>query len=411
MNSYLLYIFITGMLLSVMLLGIKNGLNSANRYLAGYFFSTSLYCMSIYFFLFSNSVPLVAFFFSSIPSIYYLIGPLSYFYVRSIVRDDSKLSSLDYLHFLIFMLTFMGSLPFLFSSWSNKLMVAENLINGNMFFTKFQTNVIIPKKLNQLLRPVHTIFYAILNWHLLRELWKKSGMYANKSQYFLIRKWLFVLICLINIASIAYLFGLYNMMSLQNKRAFQQSTETILFIIVLSYSLINVCLFLFPKIMYGLPLERHFGKPVESTSVLQTENVPTKEEEFHPEESTSAEKQPFLFLFTESYLATIQLELEKCKNEGRYLDPVFKLDILFLDSGIPLHHWTFFFNEIKKQSFIEWKNSERIAFALKLISEGFLDNHTLKSLGIKCGFTTQSTFIRVFKIYTGKSPSDFFKTN
>ena len=399
------------MLLSVMLLGMKNGLNSSNRYLAGFFFCTSLYCLSIYIFLFSNSVPLVAVFFSSIPSIYYLIGPLSYLYARSIVRDDSKLSSLDYLHFVIFLLTFIGSLPFLFSDWTHKLLVAENLIDGNLFNTKYQTNVIIPKQLNQFLRPIHTIFYGILNWYLLRELWHKASLYANKIQYSLIRRWLFAFNCLITIASIAYLLGLYYMKSIQNKPEFYKSSETVLFIILVSYSLMNVCLFLFPRIMYGLPLERQNAVLGGSSSMLKAKTVPAIEDEEQVEESTPDEKQPFLFLFTESYLAAIQLELEKCKAVLRYLDPAFKLDTLFLDSGIPLHHWTFFFNEIKKQSFIEWKNSERIAFALKLISEGFLDDHTFKSLGVKCGFTTQSTFIRVFKLYTGKNPSDFFKTN
>ena len=257
------------MLLSVMLLGMKNGLNSANRYLAGYFFSTSLYCISIYIFLFSNSATLVAVFFSSIPSIYYLIGPLSYFYVRSIVRDYSKLSFLDYLHFLIFFLIFMGSLPFLFSSWSNKLLVAENLISGNLFFTKFHTNVIIPKQLNQFLRPFHTIFYGILNWYLISDLWKKAPLYGNKTQYLLIRKWLFALICLITIASIVYLLGLYNMLSTQNKRVFQQSSGVYFFIIVLSYSLINLSLFLFPRIMYGLPLERQNSATGGSSSMLK----------------------------------------------------------------------------------------------------------------------------------------------
>jgi AraC-like DNA-binding protein len=394
-----------------MLLGMKNGLNSSNRYLAGFFFSTSLYCLSIYIFLFSNSVTLVAVFFSSIPSIYYLIGPLSYLYARSILRDDSKLSSLDYLHFVIFLLTFIGSLPFLFSDWTHKLLVAENLIEGNLFNTKYQTNVIIPKQLNQFLRPIHTIFYGILNWYLLRELWQKASLYANKIQYSLIRRWLFAFNCLITISSIAYLLGLYYMKSIQNKPEFYKSSETVLFIILVSYSLMNVCLFLFPRIMYGLPLERQNSATGGPSSLLNAKTVPAIEDEEQVEESTSDEKQPFLFLFTESYLATIQLELEKCKTEQRYLDPAFKLDTLFLDSGIPLHHWTFFFNEIKKQSFIEWKNSERIAFALKLIAEGFLENHTFKTLGSKCGFTTQSTFIRVFKTYTGKSPSDFFKTN
>ena len=201
------------------------------------------------------------------------------------------------------------------------------------------------------------------------------------------------------------------MKSIQNKPEFYKSSETVLFIILVSYSLMNVCLFLFPRIMYGLPLERQNAVLGGSSSLLNAKTVPAIEDEEQVEESTPDEKQPFLFLFTESYLATIQLELEKCKTELRYLDSAFKLDTLFLDSGIPLHHWTFFFNEIKKQSFIEWKNSERIAFALKLISEGFLDDHTFKSLGVKCGFTTQSTFIRVFKLYTGKNPSDFFKTN
>jgi len=399
------------MLLSIMLLGIKNGNNAANRYLAGFLFISSLYCLGNYCILFGNSIPLVAVFITCIPSFYYLIGPFAFLYIRSIVKDNSKLSALDYLHFSLFIIIFSGSLPFLFTTWEYKLKVADSFVNGIFFNTKIQTNFLIPKKVNHLLRPMQTLVYTVLNWRILFIHKNKKSNYSNKIQFKLIYSWLFAFNCLLTIAAFSYLVGLYNMLTIQSKFLYIGNSRIILLILILSYSVINLCFFLFPKIMYGLPLER-----INSINPIAPEPISTAEElDLIPsnnqiEISPDSPIQSPLFLFTKEYCDELELHLQKCINGLLHVHADFRLDSLHKISGVPLHHWTLYFNEIKKQSFIEWKNKLRIDYAVKLIEEDFIKEQTFESLAAACGFTTQSTFIRVFKSCTGLSPRDFLKS-
>jgi AraC-like DNA-binding protein len=400
------------MLLSIMLLGIKNGNNTANRYLAGFLFISSLYCLGNYCILFGNSIPLVAVFITCIPSFYYLIGPLAFLYVRSIVKDNSKLSTLDYLHFLLFIIIFSGSLPFLFTSWEYKLKVADSFVNGIFFNTKIQTNFLIPKKVNHLLRPLQTLVYTVLNWRILFIHKNKKSSYSNKIQFKLIYSWLFAFNCLLTIAAFAYLVGLYNMLTIQSKFLYIGNSRIILLILILSYSVINLCFFIFPKIMYGLPLERlNSINPIAPEQISTTEQFDSIANGNKFEVSSSSTIQSPLFLFNKEYCDELQFQLEKCINELWFIDTNFKLDSLSKNSGIPLHHWTYYFNEIKKQNFIDWKNSIRIDYAKKMIEEGFLENQTFLSLAALCGYNAKSTFIRAFKIHTGMNPSEFTKTS
>jgi len=399
------------MLLSIMLLGIKNGNNAANRYLAGFLFISSLYCLGNYCILFGNSIPLVAVFITCIPSFYYLIGPLAFLYVRSIVKDNSKLTTLDYLHFLLFIIIFTGSLPFLFTSWEYKLKVADSFVNGIFFNTKIQTNFLIPKKVNHLLRPMQTLVYTVLNWRILFIYKNKKSNYSNKIQFKLIYSWLFAFNCLLTIAAFSYLVGLYNMLTIQSKFLYIDNSRIILLILIISYSVINLCFFIFPKIMYGLPLERlNSINPIHLEPISTAEHIDSIANDNKFEVSSSSTIQSPLFLFTKEYCDELELHLQKCINGLLHVHADFRLDSLHKISGVPLHHWTLYFNEIKKQSFIEWKNKLRIEYAVKLIEEDFIKEQTFESLAAACGFTTQSTFIRVFKSCTGLSPRDFLKS-
>ena len=163
--------------------------------------------------------------------------------------------------------------------------------------------------------------------------------------------------------------------------------------------------------MYGLPLER-----LNSINPIAPEPISTAEElDLIPsnnqiEISPDSPIQSPLFLFTKEYCDELELHLQKCINGLLHVHADFRLDSLHKISGVPLHHWTLYFNEIKKQSFIEWKNKLRIDYAVKLIEEDFIKEQTFESLAAACGFTTQSTFIRVFKSCTGLSPRDFLKS-
>jgi AraC-like DNA-binding protein len=164
--------------------------------------------------------------------------------------------------------------------------------------------------------------------------------------------------------------------------------------------------------MYGLPLERlNSINPIAPEQISTTEQFDSIANGNKFEVSSSSTIQSPLFLFNKEYCDELQFQLEKCINELWFIDTNFKLDSLSKNSGIPLHHWTYYFNEIKKQNFIDWKNSIRIDYAKKMIEEGFLENQTFLSLAALCGYNAKSTFIRAFKIHTGMNPSEFTKTS
>jgi AraC-like DNA-binding protein len=71
---------------------------------------------------------------------------------------------------------------------------------------------------------------------------------------------------------------------------------------------------------------------------------------------------------------------------------------------------TYYFNDIKNISFSDWRNSLRVAYGLGLLRQGEASNLTLEAISVKCGFASQSTFIRAFKNVTGTTPSAYLKT-
>jgi len=240
---------------------------------------------------------------------------------------------------------------------------------------------------------------------------KNHVLYSNKFQYNLIYTWIYCLIILITIATFAQIFGLFNLMNIKSKYILFEESRVIVKVLIVAYFLINLILILFPKIMYGLPIENLqnnssiVSEPFNRMKVV----IANHEDVENSTTSSSVEKSP-LFLFTDQYVDEMDLHIKCCIKELHYLDPNFQMDSLCKSFNIPYHHWTFYFNDIKQQTFIEWKNRTRINYAEEKIINGYLDSKTFLSLASECGFNTQSTFIRVFKMYTGKNPGDYKKS-
>ncbi len=68
----------------------------ANRFLAEFFFFISLFILSQYSGLYGHPEILAALFGSAPTPFVFLIGPLAFFYVRSVLRDNARLSKSDY---------------------------------------------------------------------------------------------------------------------------------------------------------------------------------------------------------------------------------------------------------------------------------------------------------------------------
>ncbi len=61
-------------------------------------------------------------------------------------------------------------------------------------------------------------------------------------------------------------------------------------------------------------------------------------------------------------------------------------------------------------NFKSYINAIRVDEAVRLISDGWLDTHTIDALAAECGFANRVSFYRVFKQQKGVAPTDFLVT-
>jgi YesN/AraC family two-component response regulator len=94
-----------------------------------------------------------------------------------------------------------------------------------------------------------------------------------------------------------------------------------------------------------------------------------------------------------------------------YLQPECNIAYISKLIKIPVHHLGYYFREIKKQHFNDYRNEWRVRHAKKLISEGKVDEMTLEAIGKLSGFASRSAFLVAFKKAEGKTPNAFAHTN
>lgn len=415
MNSPIVYITITGMFLSVLLFFYNKGYKSANAYLAGFLFLSSLFVFIQFVFLYSHNLHLIIWFVAGLPSLFYLIGPLAYIYVRSILRDNTRLSRLDYLHFLICILVFIGAIPYIFSNLEQKLMMARAIESNNWSGVKIRLNAILPPMLNRTLRPIHLLVYAVVIWLTIYKYKAKLFKNSNHSHDFLItKKWLLVFSGFVPLIAIFYVLIFYNTTVAPSKTIFILHSYPLLVIFSIIYVLMIASLLFFPHILYGMPVKIYLPSEnliLESaTEIVTAENKESQNQDKNvdvQQQLLTTEK--YLQLFPEDYLQELNDKINKWIEQKHFLDPETNISTLAVQIKIPQHHLNYYFNTILEVKFTDWRNNLKIDYATTLIDQGTYKSITLEALSLQCGYLSQSTFIRAFKNAKGVTPSEYMK--
>ena len=398
MNVPLVYLCAFSLFLSLTLFFYNKGYKGANRFLSGYLFCSSAFLLTQYFLVYSKSISLIAFFITELPSLFYLIGPFAYFYVRSILRDNVKLTKTDNLHFLPFVIIFIGAIPFLFSSWEYKCFIAQKIVYGTFMGSKYNINFIVPKVINQLIRPPFALFYLVL---ISREFFRNIDIFKSFSHAKVVKIWLGLFFMVFSVVVVFYIIVQFTFY-LKIKFLFDNLwVYYLLNSIAFVYLVFNFSLILFPQILYGLP------NPKTTTSILLESSVASLENSVP---ISTNKKSIFNPLISEEYKKEIELKINKWRTEQRFLETDASILTLASLSGIPIHHISYYFNTFLKIKYTDWCNTLRIEYAKEQIDSGFNKNITLLAISELSGFSSQSTFIRSFKNIVGCTPSDYIKT-
>jgi AraC-like DNA-binding protein len=92
-----------------------------------------------------------------------------------------------------------------------------------------------------------------------------------------------------------------------------------------------------------------------------------------------------------------------------HLDPGLTLHELARIAGLPAYQLTELLNGVLGQTFYAFVNRRRIEEAKKKLSDPGLAHLKILSIALDCGFASKSAFNRVFREFTGRTPSDYRK--
>ena len=394
----MIYLGSLGVTLALIVLFFNQGNKSANLYLGLFLLCFNVFTLTHFTFLFLNSEYLIAtLLILPFNSLIYVVGPLAYLYIRSILNDEAKFTKLDLLHFFPFFLNFIDNIP-VFFSWEIKLKAASYIINNNWA----ELDSLLPYKLmtikvNFTLRVIQLFFYVLLIWVLIIS--KKFRFYkgrANPNQFNIIKKWLIFFTLLFSFLAINYVGIGIIFLKYTDKEVLTGNGIFLFYFVLIGLIILEIGLLLYPQILYGIPLYRQVhpvSQPSDVDEIRITNSI---------KNNTS--------ILSDEQLNLIELSLIEWINSKKYLESDASMVSLAKDINIPLYHIRYYFNQISKEKFIDWRNSLRVDYAVELIKQGKGKDITIETLGKISGFKTYSSFIQFFKQRKGVLPSDFNKT-
>jgi len=287
-----------------------------------------------------------------------LYGPILFLYVSRLTFAKSKLSSIDFVHLLPFVLFFL--LSFLFPTNSHvfiKLLGGASALLG--------------------------IAYCAITFYLLRKHKKNiTNRFSNIEKISL--AWLNKLV-------VGLLF-----------------IWSGVFILVAFYRFLNIELplnWFFTIIPFFIFYIGYYGhkQQVIYTHVRESDHDRLIEIQENQKSYKKSGLQP-------DTMKAIHDKLLGCmQKEKLYLNQTLSLTDLSEKMNIPAHHITQTLNEYAKINFYDFINGFRVDAVIgKIESEGY-EKYSLLGIAFDCGFNSKSSFNRIFKNFTGTSPSEYKK--
>jgi AraC-like DNA-binding protein len=105
---------------------------------------------------------------------------------------------------------------------------------------------------------------------------------------------------------------------------------------------------------------------------------------------------------------TVRDLLDYFENEKPYLNNILSLKELADELGIPVNQLSHIINERIGKNFFDFVNTYRVEEFKSRASHPDFQNYTLISIAYDSGFNSKATFNRVFKKYTGQTPSNYY---
>lgn len=372
-----------GLFTSFILFYYRKDFNRSNLYLALFFLCSNLIVLVYFGLHFSKNPFWEGVFFIQFMPLSFVIGPLLFYYVKYAVAENKNISPKDYLHLVPALLVILYSLPYTTLPFSEKVKIAHHI---QAVTQDYDYSISFFSLKNMLfVRPFHLFVYCIISLvYFNRDATKRKAIYGQMPvNYTIIKKWIYVLVGLQLFISIYCLLDSYADFILNEYSGFINQKNYFRFLGI-AFSLQNILLFLFPKILF------------DTISYPDPTFAKTRPSQIKKGNSSETNQ-------------NISAQLKHYLIEKPFLQSGFNLSKMALDLQLSERVLSNYFNTELALSFSEWKNSQRIDYACTMIAEGKADKLTVEGISQNVGFSSRSKFIDAFKERKGVVPSIYIK--
>lgn len=299
----------------------------------------------------------------------FLFGPLSYLYVRSCTQKEFQLKSLEWLHFLPFVLDVLFFLPFFSRSGIEKL---------DAFYNWQKTGDFLQHAYLLNLKTVHCLVYIAFAGRLILLYVKHLTNTSSKIEH-IFNRWMWLFLFLMVLPS----FGQIVYFILQFKH------------IVITFSLLSYISF--TAVIYFMTLVKPeiFHTFPHQMTVEDVEII------------TQDKKYIISPLSPNQTAESLSKLITFVKKEKPYYAPELTISELANQVKMPINLVSQTINEHLNVHFLDFINGYRVEDVKQKLRDPQLSHYTILAIAFESGFNARSTFYTVFKKHTGVTPSEY----
>jgi AraC-like DNA-binding protein len=129
-----------------------------------------------------------------------------------------------------------------------------------------------------------------------------------------------------------------------------------------------------------------------------------------PPTQPEKKKKPIPPEITKTAPATILILKKAMEEDKLYLNPALQLELVTTHTGVPAKMISAILNQHFQKNFNEWVNGYRVEAVKAKLREGLVSNMTIAGIAAECGFNSQASFQRIFKQSQGMTPTQYLKS-
>lgn len=376
-----------GLLTVYMLLFKKNALRSYSDFVLSASILCQIWAVLLFLFVFSGSIQQFPYLYRTAAPLTFLVPPLGYLYVRSVLYNERKWQATDYLHLLPFLFFFINYLPFFLSPFEYKLEIVMKTIQDKNFGIEKQLGF-LPESVFYLFRPIQAILYLIFQWRLILTFTRNNPNQTINDQINRVTRWLSIFTLAFSGFLAAFFFVLVLYFTQENLFTSTELTLIPNSILAISHFVVFTYLLINPQVLTGLPFIRYKETP---SNIVENETV----------------KVPFIL---ENYSKEIKLLEKYFLTQKTYLQPNLAISQVAVETKIPNRDLSYIINNYYQKRFNDYLNEMRLQHFISQIDTATLDSLTIEAIALDSGFSSKSSFYRAFNRFYGCTPSEYLVT-